>query len=249
MTASLGHVLVIEDEAPIRAFVVTALQAHGYRCSEAATARDGLVQVTADPPDVVLLDLGLPDGDGLDLARRIREWSMVPIVVLSARGQERDKVQALDLGADDYVTKPFGVPELLARIRVSLRHAARQGAAPAAVHGWRTADGHGFGVDLVRRVVHRRTPGRDDEVVRLTPTEFRLLAEMVKQAGKVRTHAELLRTVWGPANEHDVAYLRVYVGQLRQKLEPEPPRPRWFLTEAGVGYRLVEPSDPPASAP
>jgi two-component system, OmpR family, KDP operon response regulator KdpE len=234
------HVLVIEDEAPIRSFVVAALRAHGYRCSEAATAHAGLVQVTADPPDVVVLDLGLPDGDGLDLARQIRGWSAVPIVVLSARGQERDKVQALDLGADDYVTKPFGIPELLARIRVSLRHAAGQGAAPVAAHVWRDADGHGFRVDLVRRLVHRRDAGGGDAEVRLTPTEFRLLTELVKHAGKVRTHAELLRTVWGPANEHDVAYLRVYVGQLRHKLEPEPPRPRWFLTEPGVGYRLVE---------
>jgi two-component system KDP operon response regulator KdpE len=196
------------------------------------------VQVTADPPDVVLLDLGLPDGDGLDLARRIREWSTVPIVVLSARGQERDKVQALDLGADDYVTKPFGVPELLARIRVSLRHAARRARRrrQCTAGAPRTVTGSGSiwcGASCIGA-----SPGRDDEVVRLTPTEFRLLAEMVKQAGKVRTHAELLRTVWGPANEHDVAYLRVYVGQLRQKLEPEPPRPRWFLTEAGVGYRM-----------
>lgn len=239
MTAPCPHVLVVEDEPPIRTFLRTTLQAHGYRCSEAATMQAGLRQLTADPPDVVLLDLGLPDGDGLDLVRELRQWSTVPIIVLSARGQERDKVAALDLGADDYLTKPFGVPELLARIRVSLRHAAQQDGAPPRVLTWGKAGPVGFTVDGGRRVVSRRQAGVDAEV-QLTPTEYRLLAELVKHAGKVRTHGELLRAAWGPANEHDVAYLRVYVGQLRHKLEPEPSRPRWFLTEPGVGYRLVE---------
>lgn len=234
------HILVVEDEAPIRNFLRATLHAHGYRCTEAATAREGLLQITADPPDVVLLDLGLPDGDGLDIALQIRQWSTVPIIVLSARGQEQDKVAALDLGVDDYLTKPFGVPELLARIRVSLRHAARRDDSPAAVYAWGKPDEAGFVVDLARRLVFRRSAGGDPAEVRVTPTEFRLLATLVKQAGKVRTHAELLREVWGPAYEHDVAYLRVYVGQLRHKLEPEPSRPRWFLTEPGVGYRLVE---------
>jgi two-component system KDP operon response regulator KdpE len=238
------HVLIVEDEAPIRAFLRTALSAHGYRCSEAATAREALLQLTANAPEIVLLDLGLPDGDGLDVLRHVRQWSPLPIVVLSARGQERDKVQALDLGADDYLTKPFGVPELLARIRVSLRHAAQTGDGSAAVRAWTGAD-DGFQVDLASRVVSRTRAGATEEV-RLTPTEFRLLAELVKHAGKVRTHGELLKQVWGPANEQDVAYLRVYVGQLRHKLEPDPSsRPRWFLTEPGVGYRLVE-NDPPA---
>jgi two-component system KDP operon response regulator KdpE len=242
MTVTSPHVLIVEDEAPIRAFLSTTLRANGYRCTEATTAKQGLIQVTANPPEVVLLDLGLPDGDGLELARTIRQWSTVPIIVLSARGQERDKVQALDLGADDYLTKPFGVPELLARIRVSLRHAARTGHAPAAVQAWGDRAGAGFAVDLARRIVLRRDATGREEDLRLTATEFRLLAELTKQAGKVRTHAELLRSVWGPTNEHDVAYLRVYVGQLRRKLEPEPSRPRWFVTEPGVGYRLVEPS-------
>jgi two-component system, OmpR family, KDP operon response regulator KdpE len=242
VSATSPHVLIVEDEAPIRAFLRTTLRANGYRCSEAATAQQGLLQVTADPPEVVLLDLGLPDGDGLDLARTIRQWSAMPIIVLSARGQEQDKVRALDLGADDYLTKPFGVPELLARIRVSLRHAASAGTAPATVHSWGERNGPGFTVDLTRRLVLRHNSAGNDEELRLTPTEFRLLAELTKQAGKVRTHAELLRAVWGPANEYDVAYLRVYVGQIRHKLEPEPSRPRWFLTEPGVGYRLVEPN-------
>jgi len=240
MTAPEPHILVVEDEAPIRAFLSTTLHAHGYRVSEAGTAREALVQVTARTPDVVLLDLGLPDGDGLGLAKQIREWSAVPIIVISARGQERDKVAALDLGADDYLTKPFGVPELLARIRVSLRHAAQKDAAPGPVFSWNDPGGHGFRVDLARRLVFRRHAGLDETEVRLTPTEYRLLAALVKHAGKVRTHAELLREVWGPANEQDVAYLRVYVGQLRHKLEPEPSLPRWLLTEPGVGYRLVE---------
>ncbi|MBK8095889.1 MAG: response regulator [Planctomycetes bacterium] len=240
MTAPPPHVLVVEDEAPIRAFLRTTLHAHGYRCSEAANVREGLVQITADPPEVVLLDLGLPDGDGLDFARQIRQWSTVPIIVLSARGQERDKVAALDLGADDYLTKPFGVPELLARIRVSLRHAARQDDATACVHTWGKDAADGFAVDLGRRLVHRHQAGAAATEVRLTPTEFRLLTVMARHVGKVCSHTELLREVWGPAHEHDVAYLRVYVGQLRHKLEPEPSRPRWFLTEPGVGYRLTE---------
>jgi two-component system KDP operon response regulator KdpE len=238
MSAAGAHVLIVEDEAPIRAFLRTALSAHGYRCTEASTAREALVQLTADAPELVLLDLGLPDGDGLDVLRQVRQWSALPVVVLSARGQERDKVQALDLGADDYLTKPFGVPELLARIRVSLRHAARRDDGATGVLAWGCRDA-GFRVDLARRVVSRTRAGAEEEV-RLTPTEFRLLAELVKQAGKVRTHAEILKQVWGPANEHDVAYLRVYVGQLRHKLEPHPSRPRWFLTEPGIGYRLVE---------
>jgi len=240
MTAPLPHVLIIEDEPPIRAFLRSTLHAHGYRCSEAGTAREGLQQLTANAPEVVLLDLGLPDRDGLDLTKEIRQWSTVPIIVLSARGQERDKVAALDLGADDYLTKPFGVPELLARIRVSLRHAARQDGAPARVSTWGKAEADGFSIDLVRRLVFRRQAGGGDEEVRLTPTEFRLLATLAKHAGKVRTHGELLKEVWGPVHEHDVAYLRVFVGQLRHKLEGEPSRPRWFLTEPGVGYRLVE---------
>jgi two-component system KDP operon response regulator KdpE len=237
-------ILLIEDDPPIRALVRTTLQGHGYRCNEAATAKAGLLAVTTDPPDVVLLDLGLPDGDGLDVARQIREWSAVPIIVLSARGQERDKVLALDLGADDYLTKPFGVPELLARIRVSLRHAARADGSATAAFAWTDPSGFAFRVDLAKRLVFRSEPEGGESEVRLTPTEYRLLVALARHNGKVRTHAELLREVWGPPYEHDVAYLRVYVGQLRHKIEPVPAVPRWFLTEPGVGYRLVE-SDAP----
>ena len=238
-------VLVIDDEAPIRAFLRAGLQAHGYRCVEAASAKDGLLQVTAHPPDVVLMDLGLPDGDGIELTRQIRGWSSVPIIVLSARGQEGNKVQALDAGADDYLTKPFGVLELLARIRVALRHAVRTAGAATAVCCWGRPDGDGFRVDLARRLVWKQVKGAETEL-RLTPTEFRLLAALVKQSGRVLLHSHLLREIWGPQHEHDVAYLRVYMGQLRHKLEPEPARPQWLLTEPGVGYRLVEASPEPA---
>ncbi|MBL8752324.1 MAG: response regulator [Planctomycetes bacterium] len=241
MTDPRPLILVVEDEAPIRRLLVSTLAAHGYRTADAATLQAARMLATTDPPDVLLLDLGLPDGDGVDLVRELRQWATFPILVLSARGQERDKVHALDAGADDYVQKPFGVPELLARIRASLRHAARREPAPAQPQIWGRDDACGFTVDLARRVVTQHRRGAADAEVKLTPTEFRLLAELVRQAGKVRLHAELLRAVWGPAYEHDVAYLRVYVGQLRQKLEPEPSRPRWFLTEPGVGYRLTEP--------
>lgn len=243
MSATLARVLVVEDEEPIRRLLVNTLKAHGYVVAEAATLQQARVQVTTDPPEAMLLDLGLPDGDGIDLVREVRSWSTLPIVVLSARGQERDKVQALDAGADDYVTKPFGVPELLARLRVSLRHARRVAAAPATATTWGKNASAGFTVDFDRRIVTRHRAGELDEEVRLTATESRLLFELVRQCGKVRLHAELLRAVWGPAYEHDVAYLRVYVGQLRRALEPEPSRPRWFLTEPGVGYRLAEPED------
>lgn len=243
MNATLARVLVVEDEEPIRRFLCNTLKAHGYVVAEAATLQQARVQVSADPPDAILLDLGLPDGEGLDLVREVRSWSSLPIVVLSARGQERDKVQALDEGADDYVTKPFGVPELLARVRVSLRHGRRVETAPSGAMTWGRHGTAGFTVDLDRRVVTRHRTGEPDAEVRLTATESRLLFELVRQSGKVRLHAELLRAVWGPAYEHDVAYLRVYVGQLRRALEPEPSRPRWFLTEPGVGYRLAEPED------
>jgi two-component system, OmpR family, KDP operon response regulator KdpE len=241
VTTAGPHVLVVEDDTAIRRLLVAALRANGFRCSEAASVQQARVATTTDPPDAVLLDLGLPDGDGIDLVRELRQWSSLPILVLSARGQERDKVQALDLGADDYVTKPFGVPELLARIRASLRHAIRREPLPASPLVWGRGGEAGFTLDVTRRIVLRHGQGTADAEVKLTPTEFRLLVELARQAGKVRQHAELLRAAWGPAYEHDVAYLRVYVGQLRQKLEPEPSRPRWFRTEPGVGYRLTEP--------
>jgi len=226
-------VLVIEDDAQIRRFLRAALPAHGYRLLEAETGEDGLVQAATRTPDVVLLDLGLPDMEGLEVIRRLREWSAVPVVVLSARGLERDKVAALDAGADDYLTKPFGMEELLARLRVALRHAAGAGAG----HGspvYATGD---LEVDLTGRQV--RVGGRE---VHLTPTEFKLLAILVKHAGKVVTQRQLLVEVWGPGAAGNAHYLRVQMHGLRHKIEDSPARPRYLVTEPGVGYRLREES-------
>ena len=221
-------VLLIEDEPQMRRFLRAALESHDYRLVEAATSREGLAQATSRNPDVILLDLGLPDGDGIDLARRIREWSVTPIVVISARGQEQDKVAALDAGADDYLTKPFGTDELLARLRVALRHAARV-AAPAepvfSVGGLR--------VDLAARRVF---VGSSE--VHLTPTEYKLLTVLVRNAGKVVTQRQILKEVWGPNAVEHTHYLRVYMAQLRHKIEQDPTRPHHLQTEVGVGYRL-----------
>lgn len=223
-----GAILVVEDEPSIRAFLRATLERHGYDLIEATTGQGGLDALAAGRPDAVILDLGLPDMDGFDVLRRLRERSAVPVIVLSARGQERDKVAALDLGADDYLTKPFGVGELLARIRVALRHAAATGGEPPAVY----ASG-GLRVDLEHRQV-----SVDGEAVHLTPIEHRLLACLVRHEGRVLTHRQLLRDVWGPGYT-EAHLVRVYMGQLRHKLEPQPARPRWLLTEPGVGYRLV----------
>ncbi|MBK9385927.1 MAG: response regulator [Planctomycetes bacterium] len=242
MSDGASKVLVVGDEPAIRKFLRTSLEAHGYRYEEATCARELLQRLSSHPPDLVLLDLGLPDGDGIELTRRIREWSSVPILVVSAREREADKVAALDAGADDYVTKPFGVPELLARVRAALRRASQREQPPCAILRWGRADGPRFAIDLARRVVHRGAPGEPDQELRLTPTEYRLLALLGKHAGRVLTHGFLLRGVWGPEHTGDVAYLRVYMGQLRAKLEPVPAQPLWLLTEPGVGYRLVEPS-------
>ena len=239
---TLGHsplVLVIEDEQPIRRFLRATLETHGYRVKEAETARDGLIQARTQRPDLILLDLGLPDGDGLQVTTQIRSESSVPIVVLSARGQEADKVAVLDAGADDYLTKPFGVDELNARLRVALRHSAR----PASAAGWvyeATSDGRTIRVDADARTV-RVNDSAGSHDVRLTPTEFKLLALLVKHAGRVLTHQQVLREVWGPTHVRDVQYLRVYAGQLRQKLEADPAQPRFLITEPGVGYRLLSP--------
>jgi two-component system, OmpR family, KDP operon response regulator KdpE len=222
-------VLVVEDEPQVMRFLRATLPAHGYRMLEAASGAQALVETQTRQPDLVLLDLGLPDLDGLEVTRRIREWTSVPIVVISARGQERDKVQALDAGADDYLTKPFGTDELLARMRVALRHAAR-----VACGGGETVfEADELRVDLAARLVYRR-----GEEVRLTRTEYRLLAALVQHAGKVLTHRQLLREVWGPGASSETHYLRVYMAQLRHKLEDDPARPRHLLTETGVGYRL-----------
>jgi two-component system KDP operon response regulator KdpE len=223
-------VLVIEDEAQIRKFLRASLTAHGYRLEEAETGKQGLLQAALKPPEIVILDLGLPDMDGLEVTRELRTWSAVPIVVLSARGQEQDKVAALDAGADDYLTKPFSVVELAARLRVALRHVARTKAGETESI-FQVGD---LRVDLGNRQVSVR-----GEIVHLTPTEYRLLTTFVAHAGKVLTHQTLLKEVWGPADVNEVQYLRVYMAQLRQKLEANPTQPRFLLTEPGVGYRLA----------
>ena len=222
-------VLVIEDEPQIRRFLRASLSAHGYRLDEVGTGKDGLLRAALQPPDLVILDLGLPDMDGLQVTREIRSWSRVPIVVLSARGHEEDKVEALDAGADDYLTKPFGVGELAARLRVALRHHERTEDGAESV--FRVGD---LVVDLGKRLISMR-----GESVHLTPTEYRLLTMLVKHAGKVLTHQTLLKEVWGPNDVHELQYLRVYMAQLRQKLEADPARPRYLVTEPGVGYRLA----------
>ena len=222
-------VLVVEDEPQLMRFLRATLPVHGYQVVEATTGAQALVEASTRAPDLVLLDLGLPDLDGTEVTRRVREWSPVPIVVISARGQERDKVEALDAGADDYLTKPFGIAELLARMRVAFRHAARRsnGALETVVD---TGD---LRIDLGARLVYRR-----GQEVRLTRTEYRLVASLAQQAGKVLTHRQLLREVWGPGAADETHYLRVYMAQLRHKLEDDPARPRHLLTETGVGYRL-----------
>jgi two-component system KDP operon response regulator KdpE len=225
-------VLVVDDEPPIRRLLRTTLTAAGYRVAEADTAAAGLRSLAVEKPDLVILDLGLPDHSGIEMIAEIRKASRVPIVVLSARHDERAKVAALDLGADDYVAKPFGMAELMARLRAALRHAFQaQGELPVFASG-------DLAVDLVRRQVTRA--GHE---IKLSPKEFDLLRHLVMHAGKVLTHRQLLREVWGPAQADEVQYLRVFIRGLRQKLEPDPTRPTHILTELGVGYRLQLPPD------
>jgi two-component system KDP operon response regulator KdpE len=223
-------VLVIEDDPQILRFLRATLGSHGYRLFEATTGEAGLVEAATRQPDIVILDLGLPDIDGLDVIRRLREWTALPIIVLSARGQERDKIAALDAGADDYVSKPFGVGELLARMRTALRHATRS-SDDAGDPTFTLGDLH---VDLPKRQVS--VAGQQ---VHLTPIEYRLLSTLIRHAGKVLTHRQLLLEVWGPPYAEQAHYLRVYMAQLRRKLEVNPARPRYLLTEPGVGYRLA----------
>ncbi len=228
MTAT-ARVLIVDDEPQIRRFLRTSLDAHGFEVVEAESGQEAIRRATTDKPDILVLDLGLPDISGFDVIRRIREWSPVPIIVLTARNREPDKIEALDLGADDYLTKPFGMGELMARIRAALRHRIQdQGTPPV----FRVRD---IAVDLVRRVVTRA-----GEELKLSPREYELLRVLLHNAGRVITHQQLLREVWGPAHVGDTQYLRVYVGQLRQKLELDPTEPRLILTEPGVGYRLRE---------
>jgi two-component system KDP operon response regulator KdpE len=222
-------VLVIEDEPEIRRFLRATLPEQGFRLHEAATAQDGLNEARARNPELILLDLGLPDRDGLDVIREIRQWSACPIVVLSARDQEAMKVQALDLGADDYLTKPFGVQELLARIRTALRHGLRAGPGPDEPV-FATGD---LRVDHAKRSVFVR-----DKEVHLTPTEYKLLTTLIKHAGKVLTHRQLLQDVWGPLHQDEAHYLRVYMRHLRHKIEADPANPKYLTTESGVGYRF-----------
>ncbi len=228
---SRTRVLVVEDEAPMRKFLRTALSTHDFEVYEAETASEAMERITTQPPDIVLLDLGLPDGDGIEITKKLREWSKVPIIVLSARGLESDKVQALDAGADDYVTKPFGVGELLARMRVAMRH---RGEAVGEVKQLISAGD--VVIDLARREVKAR--GND---VKLTPIEYRLLVMLVKNAGKVLTHRQLLVEVWGAAYANQTHYLRVYTAQLRRKIEVDAAQPKNLLTESGVGYRFRAP--------
>ncbi len=224
-------VLVIEDEAPIRRVLRAALASQGFTLVESATGADGIAQAAMRQPDLIVLDLGLPDVDGIEVTRRVREWSAVPILVLSARGQEGDKIKALDAGADDYVTKPFSMGELLARMRVALRHRARaQAGGEVSV-----VEAGDLRIDHARRQVS--VAGAD---VKLTPIEYRLLAALARFPGRVLTHEHLLREVWGPTFTSQHHYLRVYMAQLRHKLERDPSRPRRLLTEPGVGYRLAE---------
>jgi len=223
-------VLMIEDDPQIRRFLRAALAAEDYQFHEALTAEEGIAQAAARQPDLVLLDLGLPDRDGLEVIRGIRLWSQMPIVVLSARGQEKDKIAALDLGADDYVAKPFAVGELLARIRAALRRAA-----PLAADGADAVIRFGtVQADFEKRVI---TVGGEE--VHLTPNEYKLLQVLIKHAGRVVTQRQLLNEVWGPQHTDQSQYLRVYVAQLRRKLERDPARPRYLQTEPGVGYRLI----------
>ncbi len=223
------RVLVVDDEPAIHRFLTPALEANGYEVLRADNGALALRKIASDAPDVVILDLGLPDMDGMEAIGRVREWSDVPIIVLTARDREAEKIAALDCGADDFVNKPFGVGELMARLRTALRHRMRRnGEIPVLRVG-------GLEVDIPRHLV----TWQGTELA-LSPKEFELLALMARHAGKVMTHRQLLTAIWGAAHVHDTQYLRVYVGQLRQKIEPNPSDPRFILTEPGIGYRLAD---------
>jgi two-component system KDP operon response regulator KdpE len=225
---SKTRVLVVDDEAAILRFLKPALEANGYEMTSAGTVAEALKRAAAESPDIVLLDLGLPDGDGKDVIRQVRQWSDLPIIVLSARERETEKIEALDLGADDYVNKPFNVGELMARMRAALRHRMQR---KSEIPVLRVGD---IEVDAVR---HRVT--RAGAEVKLTPKEFELLSFLARHAGRVLTHRQVLTAVWGPAHSEDTQYLRVYVGQLRQKIEASPDDPCVILTEPGIGYRIA----------
>jgi two-component system KDP operon response regulator KdpE len=232
MTELLPIVLLVEDERQIRRFVRAALEAEGWQVFEAETMKRGLIDAAARRPNLIILDLGLPDGDGVDFIAEIRSWSTVPIIILSARVNESEKIRGLDAGADDYLTKPFGVGELLARVRATLRRQRQPG-----IDAGATICFGDVKVDLNARVVTKA-----DQSVHLTPTEYRLLMVLVNNAGRVVTNRQLLREVWGPSHSESGHYVRIYMGHLRQKLEADPAQPRFLLTETAVGYRLLLPS-------
>jgi two-component system, OmpR family, KDP operon response regulator KdpE len=235
MSQDNGLILLIEDEPQMQRFLRIVLQGQGYRFIEAQTGQEGLVQAATRSPDIILLDLGLPDIDGLEVTRRLREWSDIPIIVLSAREQEQDKIKALDAGADDYLTKPFGAGELLARIRVAIRHKImRQSTTGEPV----------FILDRLRVDMSRRQVFLNEQEVHLTPIEYKLLTVLIQNAGKVVTHSQLLKEAWGPSYSKETQYLRVYMTQLRHKLELDPARPRFLINEPGIGYRLkIDPEE------
>jgi two-component system KDP operon response regulator KdpE len=237
MTQAMHQILIIEDEPAIRSVLRVVLESEGYRCIEAETAMRAEIEARSHKPDLLLIDLGLPDEDGLKVIRRVRAWSQVPIVVLSARTMEDQKIAALDAGADDYVTKPFSTPELLARLRAALRRDLR-GAPPAAALQ--------FG--SVRVDLERRETRANGEEVHLTPLEYRLLACLARHLGSIVMQRQLIREVWGPERQDDSRSLRVCVKNLRAKLEPDPRQPRYLVTETGLGYRLRTDEDAPAQA-
>jgi two-component system KDP operon response regulator KdpE len=229
MSQDKGLILVIEDEPQMQRFLRIVLQGQGYRFIEAQTGEEGLMQAATHSPDIILLDLGLPDIDGLEVTGRLREWSDMPIIILSAREQEQDKIKALDAGADDYLTKPFGAGELLARIRVAVRHKVMQ----------QTMQGEPvFVLDNLRVEMSQRQVFLNEQEVHLTPIEYKLLTVLIQNAGRVVTHTNLLTEVWGPSYSKETQYLRVYMTQLRHKLESDPARPRFLINEPGIGYRL-----------
>lgn len=227
MSAQGARILVVDDEKQIRRMLKAALEGYGYDIAEAASGHEGLSQTSIFHPDVVILDLGLPDMDGIEVIERLREWTQVPVIVLSVREHEDDKVRALDAGADDYVTKPFGMSELLARLRAALRRMARSEDEPVLTFG-----------ELCLDLAHRSVTVRGDEV-KLTPTEYEVLKYLAQKAGRVVTHRQLLLEIWGSNYQEHSQYLRVYIGQLRRKIEADPSQPAYIMTEPGVGYRLV----------
>ena len=234
MTDLPTHILIVEDEADIRRFVRLTLETEGHTVHEAATLQRGLIEAGTRRPDLVVLDLGLPDGDGVDLIRDLRTWSAMPIIVLSARSAEASKIAALDAGADDYLVKPFGSGELMARVRAQLRRSQRAGVASAQP----VIEFGNITVDLARRTVERRS-GQGSEVLHLTPIEYKLLTHLASQPDRVITHAQLLKAVWGPGHTEDTHYVRVHMANLRKKVEDNASMPRHLRTEAGIGYRFV----------